>query len=37
MGEESSDMVRFELRLLLQGQTKVDKLKSACNSLIMGL
>ena len=29
-------MVRFDLGPLLQGQTRIAKLKSACNSLIIG-
>ena len=33
---ESSDMVRFDLGPLLQGQTRVAKLKSAYNLLIIG-
>ena len=36
MGCESSDVVRFDLGPLLQGQTRIAKLKSAYNSLIMG-
>ena len=36
MGWESSDVVRFDLGLLLQGQTRIAKLKSAYNSLIIG-
>ena len=36
MGCESSDVVRFDLGPLLQGQTKIPKLKSAHNSLIIG-
>ena len=36
MGWESSGMVRFDLGLLLQGQTGTAKLKSAYNSLIIG-
>ena len=35
MGRESSDVVRFDLELLLQGQTRTNKLKSACNSLVI--
>ena len=35
MGLESFDMVRFDLGLL-QDQTRVTKLKSAYNSLIIG-
>ena len=33
---ESFDMVRFDLGPLLQGQTRIAKLKSAYNSLIIG-
>ena len=33
---ESSDVVRFDLEPLLQGQTRIAKLKSAYNSLIVG-
>ena len=33
---ECSDVVRFDLGPLLQGQTNVAKLKSAYNSLIIG-
>ena len=36
MGCESSDVVRFDLWPLLQGQTRIEKLKSANNSLIIG-
>ena len=36
MGCESSDVVRFELGPLLQGQTRIAKVKSAYNSLIIG-
>ena len=36
MGWESFDMVRFDLGPLLQGQTRIAKLKSARNSLIIG-
>ena len=35
MGWESSDVVRFDLEPLLQGQTMTVKLKSAYNSLII--
>ena len=35
MGWESSGVVRFDLGLLLQGQTRIAKLKSAYNSLII--
>ena len=34
MGWESFDVVRYDLGLLLQGQTNLAKLKSACNLLI---
>ena len=33
---ESSDVVKFDLGPLLQGQTRIPKLKSAYNSLIIG-
>ena len=36
MGCKSSYVVRFDLGPLLQGQTRIDKFKSAYNSLIMG-
>ena len=36
MGCESSDVVRFDLGPLLQGQTRIAKLKHAYNSLIIG-
>ena len=36
MGWESFDVVRFDLAPLLQGQTRIAKLKSAYNSLIIG-
>ena len=36
MGCESFDVVRFDLGALLQGQTRIAKLKSAYNSLIIG-
>ena len=36
MGWESSDVVRFDLGPLLQGQMMIGKLKSAYNSLIIG-
>ena len=36
MGWESSDVVGFDLGPLLQGQTRITKLKSAYNSLIIG-
>ena len=35
MGLESSDVVRFDLLPLLQGQTMTAKLKSAYNSIII--
>ena len=35
MGWESFDVVRFDLGLLVQGQTRIAKLKSAYNSLII--
>ena len=37
MGSESSDVFRFDLGSLLQGQTRIAKLKSAYNALIIGL
>ena len=36
MGWKSSDVVTFDLGPLLQGQTKIAKLKNAYNSLIIG-
>ena len=36
MGWEFCGVVRFDLGPLLQGQTKIAKLKSAYNSLIIG-
>ena len=36
MGWESFDVVGFDLGSLLQGQTRIAKLKSAYNSLIIG-
>ena len=36
MGWESSGVVRFYLGSLLQGQARIAKLKSICNSLIIG-
>ena len=36
MGNKSSDVVRFDLGPLLQGQTKIAKFKSAYNLLIIG-
>ena len=35
MGLESFDVVRFDIVPLLQGQTRIAKLKSAYNSLII--
>ena len=35
MGWESSGMVGFDLGALLQGQTRIAKVKSAYNSLII--
>ena len=35
-GGESFDVVGFDLGPLLQGQTRIAKLKSAYNSLIVG-
>ena len=35
MGCESSDVVRFDLGSLLQGQTRIARIKSAYNSLII--
>ena len=37
MGWESVDVVQFDLGPLLQGQMRIPKLKSAYNSLIIGL
>ena len=37
MGWESFDVVRFHLGPLLQGQMRIDKLKSAYNSHILVL
>ena len=37
MGWESVDVVRFYLGPILQGKTRIAKLKSAYNSLIIGL
>ena len=34
MAWESFDVVRFDLRPLVQGETRTAKLKSACNLLI---
>ena len=36
MGWESSGVVGFDLGPLVQGQTRIAKLKSAYNSLIIG-
>ena len=36
MAWESSDVVGFDLGPLLQGQTRIAKLKSAYNALIIG-
>ena len=36
MGWESSDLVRFDFGLLLQGQMRIPKRKSAYNALIIG-
>ena len=36
MGWEFSGVVRFDLGPLLQGQTRIAKLKSAYDSLIIG-
>ena len=36
MGWESFGVVRFDLGPLLQGQTRIAKLKSGDNSLIIG-
>ena len=36
MGWESSGVVKFDLGPLLQGQTRIPKLKSAYNSFIIG-
>ena len=36
MGSESSDVVRFDLGPLLQGQTTIAKHKSCYNLLIIG-
>ena len=37
MGWESIGLVRLDLGPLVQGQTRIAKLKSAYNSLIIGL
>ena len=36
MGWEFSDVVRFNFKPLLQGQTRTAKFKSVCNLLIIG-
>ena len=36
MGWESADVVRFDLVPFLQGETRIPKLKSVYNSLIIG-
>ena len=36
MDWESSDVFRFDLGPLLQGQMRIEKLESAYNSLIIG-
>ena len=36
MGWESFSVIRFDLGPLLQGETRIAKLKSAYNSLIIG-
>ena len=36
MGWESFGVVRFDLGPLVQGQTRIAKLKSACNLLFFG-
>ena len=36
MGWESLDVIRFDFGPLLQGKTRIAKLKSAYNSLIIG-
>ena len=36
MGWKSADVIRFDLEPLLQGQTRIAKLKSAYNSIIIG-
>ena len=36
MGCESFDVIKFDLGALLQGQTRIAKLISACNLLISG-
>ena len=36
MGWKSSDVVRFDLSPLIEGQTRITKLKSSYNSFIVG-
>ena len=36
MGSDSSNVVRFDLGILPQGQMRIAKLKSAYNSIIIG-
>ena len=36
MGCESLHVIRFDLEPLVQGQTRIGKVKSAYNSLIIG-
>ena len=36
MGREAFNIVKFDLGPLLQGQTRIAKLKNAYNSLIIG-
>ena len=36
MGRESFGVVKFDLGPLIQGQTRITKLKGAYNSLIIG-
>ena len=36
MGWKSFDVIRFDSGPLLQGQTRIAKIKSAYNSLILG-
>ena len=36
MGRESFDVIKFDLGPLLQGQTRIAKLKSAYNLLVIG-
>ena len=37
MGWESFDVIKFDLGPILQGETRIAKLKSPYNSLIIGL